>query len=102
MNLATHIDIKQARVKLFINTLLIDYNGEINNTWYNWIYEVRLFLNFDNDTFNVYNNIVNDNYNSYLPRHNELINIINNINALNNGSPHEYEFCRNMWFHLYH
>jgi hypothetical protein len=102
MNFVTNIEIKQERVKLFINTLLIDNNGEINNTWYNWIYEVRLFLNLDNDTLIVYNNIVNDNYNTYLPRHNELLNIINNINALNNGSPLEYEFCRNMWFHLYH
>ena len=102
MNHANNIEIKKERVKLFINALLIDHHGEINNTWNNWLYEIRLFLNLDNDTLIVYNNIVNDNYNLYLPRYNDIITIINNINQLNNGSPHEYEFCRNMWFHLYH
>ncbi len=102
MNHANNIEIKQARVKLFINALLIDRHGEINNTWVDWLYEIRLFLNLDDDTLTVYNNIVNDNCNLYLPRHNELIGIIIAINDSYDGIYPEYEFCRNIWFHLYH
>lgn len=101
MNHLTDIEIKTARIKLFINALLIDRRGEINNTWENWLYEISLFLNLDEIALTTYNNIVNENSNVYLPKYNELLGIIININEGTYQFP-ENIFCRHMWLHLYH
>ena len=102
MNHLNHTDIKLERVKLFINTLLLDHHGEINNTWNDWIYEIRLFLNLDDIALTAYKNIVNINSHLYLPNYNQLLGIIFNINDPMNGPVPEIAFCRHMWLYLYH
>ncbi len=103
MNHSTQAEIKNQRIKLFINALLLDSRGyEVNNNWGNWVYEIRLFLTLDEDTLAVYNNIVNENSNLFLPKNTDILAIISGIRELYDGQTPEYEFCRIMWHHLFH